>query len=292
MTHLFSLPILIHLIVKARNFRYFLFFLSMMVGCNDISKEEKFFDDTGSLEHEVTLLNGQRHGSFKKYFRDGSLREQSHWNAGIKDGDHIFYYHNGSIKAVAPFVNGEQKGWVNQYDSLGNLSRRFYFEEGAMNGMHYEYYPDGKVAVEGNYERGKLDGKVVEYSESGEKKLSLYYEQGENVYYKQFDTLGFVRQSKLPFGFSKYGDSLKVELLYSDIGYDSLGLGMIVAELTSENQIEVAIDTLVKRGNKISVNLDKYDKNNCECIEGIIYEIKKPNRIEGRYHFRFPSSSD
>lgn len=79
---------------------------------------KEFFFDSGKCKSEYTFKNGKREGAYKRYFDNGTLREEGRCEAD----NEVYrkeYYANGKLKSVAERKGG---GWntIERYDSEGN----------------------------------------------------------------------------------------------------------------------------------------------------------------------------
>lgn len=69
----------------------------------------RFFPD-GKPEEEEGVLDGKRHGDFKRYRAGGGLAEESHWVAGARDGVQRQYAESGALQRSTTWKAGRRDG--------------------------------------------------------------------------------------------------------------------------------------------------------------------------------------
>ena len=65
--------------------------------------------------------NGKLHGEYKEYHVNGALKLQTQYKEGIQYGETKSFYNNGNIYREVNFVNGEYEGEIKEYFKNGNL---------------------------------------------------------------------------------------------------------------------------------------------------------------------------
>ncbi|UII26105.1 hypothetical protein LVD15_22810 [Fulvivirga maritima] len=162
------------------------------------------------------------------------------------NGNSISYYSNGQIKSIEPYSDGMINGVVKMYDSLGNLRSEFQVSHNKRNGTYRGYYPDGSIYAEEQYVDDKLNSYGVEYYNDGKihRKYLLYFDS--LVYYKGYDTMGYVYDAFLPISVENIDkNKYEIELLHTEL--DSARIGVIIGHLDSRNHLT---DTLQVFGSK------------------------------------------
>lgn len=70
---------------------------------------------------ETTYVEGEKHGLFKGYYPNGTLRQICSYRNNVKEGREIRYWPNGVKKMNANFNNGSLEGEYEEWDEAGNL---------------------------------------------------------------------------------------------------------------------------------------------------------------------------
>jgi len=179
-----------------------------------------------SISQEVNQLdaNGERHGIWKKNFKDTKvIRYEGEFNHGKEVGTFKFYKNiadkpvltatrtfntNNDLADVKFYAStkkiiseGKMRGktyigkWVYYHNkSKQVMSEESYNNKGKLEGLKITYYLSGKVAEKANYKSGKLHGESRTFSEA-EKLMSVFnYNEGElHGPAKVYDSKGSIR---------------------------------------------------------------------------------------------------
>ncbi|MDL2241202.1 hypothetical protein LJC69_06205, partial [Bacteroidales bacterium OttesenSCG-928-K22] len=134
---------------------------------------EGFLVGEGLIDEQM-----KRHGDWKDFYKDGTLRAEGKYSDGNKIGKWIYYHNNGNIEQEGYYNNkGEYNDvWIWYYPT-GELLREENFINGLENGSIFEYSEEGNIIVQGNYNYGNEEGlwryNVNEITEQG------YYNKGK-----------------------------------------------------------------------------------------------------------------
>ena len=64
-------------------------------------------------KEQGSLKNGNREGSWVRYFDDGQLESKGNYKNGKKEGSWVWYYHSGQLSYKGDYKNGKEEGsWV------------------------------------------------------------------------------------------------------------------------------------------------------------------------------------
>ena len=139
------------------------------------------FDTTGLLREIVTYrkgfvmtreaLNrydreGKKHGYWKTFYDDWSLRTECYYRHGLRDGFYKEYDEKGNLKKITKFVNDVEQVLTADQKPLV---------------MQREYYPNGRVKREASFRDGKKEGVWREFDEDGNVINSQTYQKGALV---------------------------------------------------------------------------------------------------------------
>lgn len=105
---------------------------------SEVLDVEHFYRDDGSIEAEWPVLNGDRHGNMRIYYKSGNLRSIVPYVGGIKHGIEREYYdwivHKLLMKCS--YVNGVKHGIEYRYDVEGKLIEYRCYFHGDLQSLH------------------------------------------------------------------------------------------------------------------------------------------------------------
>lgn len=181
-------------------------------------KEYKSFYRNGKPE-EIGNLNkkGDRDGSWKIFYEDGTIKEERSYSNGKWDGISKYYDELGKITEELNYRNdilveykaydasgkvinqnkkdGKNTYEVNLYHPNGNKKREGKVVGGLTEGEWKSYNVNGFVTNVDHYVKGNNDGKVLVYHNNGKIKTETDYKDGEtNGYYRNYFPNGKLKQ--------------------------------------------------------------------------------------------------
>ncbi len=125
----------------------------------------------GVLKKQETInrtdKQGQKEGTWKEFYPDGKVKEETNFQAGKKMGYSKTYTPNGSLAGIEKFVG----------DSLQKEAPELTTKLEIRN----EYYPDGSIKKTGNYLEGQPEGIHKEYSPEGKVTHAKIYKEGAMI---------------------------------------------------------------------------------------------------------------
>ena len=148
------------------------------------------FDTTGMLCEIITYKKGfvmtreainrydregKKHGYWKTFFDDWSVRTECYYRHGMRDGFYKEYDEKGNLKKITKYVNDVEQ--VLESDMKPLI-------------VQHEYYPNGKVKREASFRDGKREGVWREFDEQGNVLNSQTYQKGVLVGQGIVDTDG------------------------------------------------------------------------------------------------------
>ena len=194
------------------------------------------FWSNGILKSEGHFLNGQKHGFFKFYARDGNLVKVEKYQNGYKLekapevvelDERISYYPNGNIKRIGHYLDSTPEGIWQKYDRNGEVEETFVFKngkvrakgiidkEGRKQGNWKEFYPNTHLLGKGQFKNGYRYGKWIFYHENGNVEQTGYYNnqgQLDQVWVWFYESGKLLRKEKYKDG-ERYGEMVE---LYED----------------------------------------------------------------------------
>jgi antitoxin component YwqK of YwqJK toxin-antitoxin module len=143
------------------------------------------------VEYSVNPKNGKKEGIYRRWGKNGKLKESARYADDLLDGHRILFYERGDTQIVETHLAGKFDGPYELYYPNGKIRTRgqykndqmdglwkTYYENGALreevtftgnleNGPFREYYPDGKtLEVEGNYRNGDKEHGTLKFYDS------------------------------------------------------------------------------------------------------------------------------
>jgi len=155
---------------------------------------KKNFKDTKQIRYEGTFDHGKETGLFKFYKlvnKKSVLSATKLFNNGIADV--TFLASNGKTiskgKMKAKLYIGEWLYYHNNSDSI--MTKEYYNENGELDGEKTVYFKNGQIAETVAYVNGKEHGKAVNYSDKGVLIKVFTYSEGElHGVYKDYNFEG------------------------------------------------------------------------------------------------------
>tara|TARA_B100000424_G_C22901866_1_gene479638 strand:- start:88 stop:660 length:573 start_codon:yes stop_codon:yes gene_type:complete len=89
--------------------------------------------------------NGLKHGIWKTFYPNGSLKERRFYKRGLKVGLYEGFYNDGAKNFVFMFKNGEYNGTNSLWTKDGQLLEEFNYKMGREFGSQKVWYLDGKI---------------------------------------------------------------------------------------------------------------------------------------------------
>lgn len=108
--------------------------------------------------------NGKKHGPWKYFYPDGTIRQEGTYNHGLENGYFKEYDKDGNLISTAKYADGVKLEDVAELVKLD---------------VRKDYYPDGKVKIAASYNKtGQLEGVRREYSPDGSVEKSYIFRNG------------------------------------------------------------------------------------------------------------------
>lgn len=110
--------------------------------------EEHAEDGSLRLRKEVVRLpSGDvvEHGSYTRYFGDGTIEYEARFVMGKKEGTTTQYHPNGAKWIEQTYHDGLIDGPSRTWDDQGRLRSEQHFKAGLPSGVWTDYHPDGSI---------------------------------------------------------------------------------------------------------------------------------------------------
>ncbi len=118
---------------------------------------------------------GRRHGYWKEFYPDFTLKLEQYYKHGLRDGFFKEYDEKGNLKTIKKYVNDVEQLIDSQTKPLQ---------------MQHEYYPNGRIKREASFRNGRREGTWREFDEEGNVIHSQVYQNGRLVQSGVMDTDG------------------------------------------------------------------------------------------------------
>lgn len=148
-----------------------LFMLTTLVACSNQQKVEIKNKDGVVIErYYINKKNpDQKIGAYHKYYDDGSMLEEAHYENGQLNGKRLLFYNTGKIMQSENYVNNKYEGAFASYYEDGGLQQEGTYNDNMMNGVWKNYFqtPKNTVKEEITLKNNHIDGPYKEYYSNG-----------------------------------------------------------------------------------------------------------------------------
>lgn len=124
------------------------YLLVFFVGCTSQPKgipQYAFYPGTNDTLSVTAFYNGLEHGEFKRFYENGALMEQRHYELGVKTGVLKTFWDNGQLQRMYFFKQGEYDGTCREWNPTGRLVREMNYAIGYESGSQKQWYDDGSI---------------------------------------------------------------------------------------------------------------------------------------------------
>lgn len=152
------------------NLFLFLFFISFIVFPQK-TYQKKYFSN-GSLKEEGWLEDSIKTNYWKYYYRNGQLKKEGNYKENLSIKYWYFYRQNGTLEKEGHFIRGKKSKWWLFYDIKGYVNHKCQLKNNQRNGYCLRYNRQKLVKAE-KYQKDK---KIKEWTdlESFKKENSLF----------------------------------------------------------------------------------------------------------------------
>jgi hypothetical protein len=130
--------------------------------------------------HEYLDRDGKRvkHGEYRRYYRNGDMRELITFAHGIEDGPFALWQDGNVPLLQGHYARGKLDGAVTRFYASGRKQREFTYRGGVLEGPFVLYFDDGTVQSIGHHRNGQRDGPYAEYYANGVLRMEGRYARG------------------------------------------------------------------------------------------------------------------
>jgi len=127
------------------------------VKCSQTYKKGKLVDEG------VVDIDGKRHGEYKQFYEDSTLKVEGAYVDGLKSGTWRYYFKNGNTEQIGEYVKDKPDGTWTWYYQDGKKLREENYYKGVFEGKYEEFDEEGNTLVSGSYFDGMKSGKWMEH---------------------------------------------------------------------------------------------------------------------------------
>lgn len=131
--------------------------------------EEGDIPSEGFLTREENYVEGSLHGPWQDYDPfDGSPRMSGTYEHGERVGTWRITYRDGTLVDEVEYVDGQKHGLQRKFTVEGAPLEEITWDHGEKTGPARTFYPDGDLQSEGEYRQGLRQGTWIYYTPEGE----------------------------------------------------------------------------------------------------------------------------
>ncbi len=150
----------------------------------------KTFYPDGTLMMDGFLLDGKKDGEWKKYYKNGLVKQVFHYDNGFLNGDCIDYYTNSNIQDSMVFKDGVLNGPYKSFNRSGVVLLKGYYNNGNQSKDWDYYYNDGTMDHKTYIENGIAQGWSTEYDVEGNVMCRIQYMNNKIIRFQNFNPEG------------------------------------------------------------------------------------------------------
>ncbi|MFT5184900.1 MAG: antitoxin component YwqK of YwqJK toxin-antitoxin module [Flavobacteriales bacterium] len=135
--------------------------------------------DPNSTFEEGEYLNNKKEGLWTRFWPNGNLKSEIHYDRNRPSGAYSVYYNTGQMEERGLWDKNKNIGEFKRWHSNGNLQQEFYFSDsGKRNGIQKYFHENGIVELEVNIVNGKESGVMKRFLEDGTLKEEKVLQDG------------------------------------------------------------------------------------------------------------------
>lgn len=182
--------------------------------CSSCTKTVKTYYPDGNVQSSIQYRMGKENGKSVYYYDvPNTVEIEMEMKKGKRHGDFNRYFENGLLDTHCTYVNDSIEGVETNYLANGSKAQEFTYVRGVKNGPHKGYHVTGELKVEGSFKDNLFDGDWKYYDERG-------VIVGEGSFEKGAGEVVFYDHRGLPMRSTHYVNNMKEgkELYYSPSG--------------------------------------------------------------------------
>lgn len=229
---------------------------------NIVSRDSETKELTGYDPGGHQLSDVIKHGYYKEYYEDGTLKRQLNYKEGKKSGKGVLYYPSGKMESEFTFSYNVLQGDFIRYHDNGEKMDVCQYKDGKRVGKGFLFYDDGTLYLE------------LDYLPHEELNYKTDYSFANAVSYFPEGKVRMKGQCKIVYARSSAYETTKIDYLQEGIWETYDENGKLLTKETYENGlISGIVINYYPNGNK---------KDEIECII-IEDQGEKVSVIDGNY---------
>ena len=159
------------------------------------------YHENGQIKNEGVLFLGKKIGLWKKYYKNGNLKEEHNWDKKMSLKK---YHENGNLKFMFLLVDGNtvERYFYEDGKSISREDKRIPNKNSFSEILKFDYYEtsffkNGNIEMEGNkkysnkeFEWFEKDGLWIEYYINGKTKSRTFWSYGSFISKRCWDKNG------------------------------------------------------------------------------------------------------
>lgn len=138
----------------------------------------QYFDTSGLLKYEGTMLDGLYHGHGKLYHNQVLLYE-GEFSHGFQEGNGKLFNEQGVLIYEGMFEQNTRHGAGKAFNDQGELIYSGPFKQDLKHGQGESYYPNGQIAYQGEFVHDVISGSGVSYHTNQAIKYEGQFQAGQ-----------------------------------------------------------------------------------------------------------------
>lgn len=144
------------------------------------------YDSTGQLAEKTNHLAGLKHGISELYWSAEKGKAPSPmvrytWKEGQLHGPFIAWHKNGTVAQQGQYVLGKQDSTWYAWHENGAIAGRSQWLMGVPEGWQTQFYPNGQLRLQQKFVDGVLDSLAAAFYSNGEPLYQREYDMGQPV---------------------------------------------------------------------------------------------------------------
>jgi antitoxin component YwqK of YwqJK toxin-antitoxin module len=147
-------------------------------------EKKKEYYPSGELWKKYSVdSDGNRHGTFRMYWPDGSKKAVCNYVHGVLCGTYVDFYRGSDVIRLGVMYDdyGCEEGVSEAYWPNGNLEYEITYVGGVEHGPYKLYWPNGQLNIDCNMVHGVEHGDYTIYKEDGSYDVGYVVENGKAV---------------------------------------------------------------------------------------------------------------
>lgn len=135
----------------------------------------EYYSDKKTIRQTGNIIDYKQEGEWKKFHKNGEVREIIHYKNGNRNGVYKYFNENGNLHLDGFYNDGMLTNQLIEYYDTKSVYVDCYYLYNKLSGPFKMYYPDKKIKEEGFYSEDNKVGVWKYYFENGNLKMTGIY---------------------------------------------------------------------------------------------------------------------